>query len=139
MSYLVLARKWRPRVFDDVVGQEHVTRTLQNAIKQDRVAHALLFTGSRGVGKTSCARILAKAMNCERGPTTDPCGQCPACVEITGGTSTDVFEIDGASNNSVDQIREIRESVKFVPSRGKRKMYIITRCTCSPRRPSTPC
>jgi DNA polymerase-3 subunit gamma/tau len=125
MSYLVLARKWRPRVFDDVVGQEHVTRTLQNAIKQDRVAHALLFTGSRGVGKTSCARILAKAMNCERGPTTDPCGQCPACVEITGGTSTDVFEIDGASNNSVDQIREIRESVKFVPSRGKRKMYII--------------
>ena len=125
MSYLVLARKWRPRVFDDVVGQEHVTRTLQNAIKQNRVAHALLFTGSRGVGKTSCARILAKAMNCDQGPTTDPCGQCAACVEITGGTSTDVFEIDGASNNSVEQIREIRESVKFMPSRGKRKMYII--------------
>jgi DNA polymerase-3 subunit gamma/tau len=125
MSYLVLARKWRPRVFDDVVGQEHVTRTLQNAIKQDRVAHAMLFTGSRGVGKTSCARILAKALNCERGPTTEPCGTCAACVEITGGTSTDVFEIDGASNNSVEQIREIRESVKFVPARGKRKMYII--------------
>jgi DNA polymerase-3 subunit gamma/tau len=125
MSYLVLARKWRPRVFDDVVGQEHVTRTLQNAIKQDRVAHAMLFTGSRGVGKTSCARILAKALNCESGPTTEPCGTCPACVEITGGTSTDVFEIDGASNNSVEQIREIRESVKFVPARGKRKMYII--------------
>ena len=125
MSYLVLARKWRPRVFDDVVGQEHVTRTLQNAIRQDRVAHAMLFTGSRGVGKTSCARILAKAMNCERGPTVDPCGVCAACVDITGGGSTDVLEIDGASNNGVEQVREIRESVKFLPARGKRKMYII--------------
>ncbi|MCB9552501.1 MAG: DNA polymerase III subunit gamma/tau [Myxococcales bacterium] len=125
MSYLVLARKWRPSTFDEVVGQGHVTRTLKNAIELGRVAHALLFTGSRGVGKTSCARILAKALNCQHGPTTTPCGKCPACTEIGNGTSVDVFEIDGASNNSVEQIREIRESVKFLPTRGKRKMYII--------------
>ncbi|MCB9552917.1 MAG: AAA family ATPase, partial [Myxococcales bacterium] len=125
MSYLVLARKWRPSTFDEVVGQGHVTRTLKNAIELGRVAHALLFTGSRGVGKTSCARILAKALNCEHGPTTTPCGVCAACTEIGNGTSVDVFEIDGASNNSVEQIREIRESVKFLPTRGKRKMYII--------------
>lgn len=125
MSYLVLARKWRPSTFDEVVGQEHVTRTLKNAIERDRVAHALLFTGSRGIGKTSCARILAKSLNCVNGPTVDPCGVCPACTEISGGTSVDVFEVDGASNNSVEQIREIRESVKFLPTKGKRKMYII--------------
>ncbi|MCA9539113.1 MAG: DNA polymerase III subunit gamma/tau, partial [Myxococcales bacterium] len=125
MSYLVLARKWRPSTFAEVVGQGHVTRTLENAIELNRVAHALLFTGSRGVGKTTCARILAKALNCVHGPTTTPCGECPACVEISNGTSVDVFEIDGASNNSVEQIREIRESVKFMPTRGKRKMYII--------------
>ena len=125
MSYLVLARKWRPSTFDEVVGQGHVTRTLKNAIELNRVAHALLFTGSRGVGKTSCARILAKALNCEKGPTPSPCGECAACLEISSGASVDVFEIDGASNNSVEQIREIRESVKFLPSKGKRKMYII--------------
>ena len=125
MSYLVLARKWRPTTFDEVVGQEHVTRTLKNAIERNRVAHALLFTGSRGVGKTSCARILAKALNCEQGPTPEPCGVCRWCTDITNGASVDVFEIDGASNNSVEQIREIRESVKFVSTRGKRKMYII--------------
>ena len=125
MSYLVLARKWRPTTFDEVVGQAHVTRTLSNALSQQRVAHALLFTGSRGIGKTSCARILAKALNCDEGPTVRPCGVCPSCVDISAGKSTDVFEIDGASNNSVEQIREIREAVKFVSTRGKRKIYII--------------
>ncbi|MGK0357776.1 MAG: DNA polymerase-3 subunit gamma/tau [Bradymonadia bacterium] len=125
MSYLVLARKWRPTTFDEVVGQAHVTRTLSNALSQQRVAHALLFTGSRGIGKTSCARILAKALNCDEGPTVTPCGVCPSCIDISAGKSTDVFEIDGASNNSVEQIREIREAVKFVSTRGKRKIYII--------------
>ena len=125
MSYRVLARKWRPVKFEDVVGQGHVTRTLENALKSDRVPHAILFSGSRGVGKTSCARILAKALNCVDGPTPNPCGECLQCVEITQGRNIDVFEIDGASNNSVDQIREIRESVKFVPTAGKRKVYII--------------
>ena len=111
MAYLVLARKWRPSVFDDVVGQHHITQTLRNAVEQDRVPHALLFSGSRGIGKTSCARILAKALNCKTGPTPTPCGLCSACADIASGRSIDVFEIDGASNNSVEQIREIRESV----------------------------
>src|SRR5437868_6076724 len=113
MSYLVLARKWRPQTFEDVVGQSHVTRTLQNAIAAGRVAHAYLFTGPRGVGKTSTARILAKAMNCEKGPTPTPCLVCPACVEIAGPGSVDVIEIDGASNNGVENIRDLRERVMY--------------------------
>jgi DNA polymerase-3 subunit gamma/tau len=100
MSYLVLARKWRPQTFEEVVGQSHVTRTLQNAITAGRVAHGYLFTGPRGVGKTSTARILAKALNCEKGPTPTPCLQCAACLEIAGPGSVDVIEIDGASNSS---------------------------------------
>lgn len=125
MSYVVLARKWRPRQFDEVVGQEHVARTLANAIEQDRVAHAFLFTGARGVGKTSTARILAKALNCEKGPTPVPCNECTACVEITSGQSVDVFEIDGASNRGINEIRELRDSVRYAPSRSKYKVYII--------------
>ena len=125
MSYEVLARKWRPQQFADVVGQEHVTRTLTNAIESGRTAHAYLFVGPRGVGKTSVARIFAKALNCREGPTTTPCGQCDSCNEITAGTSLDVLEIDGASNTSVDQVRDLRETVKYAPARGPLKIYII--------------
>ena len=125
MSYLVLARKWRPQTFRDLIGQEHVSQTLKNAIDSGRVAHAFLFTGGRGVGKTSAARILAKALNCEQGPATEPCNACSACEEITAGNSVDVFEIDGASNTSVDDIRDLRETVKYLPSRCRYKIFII--------------
>lgn len=125
MSYLVLARKWRPQVFDTVIGQEHVTQTLKNAIKQNRVAHAFIFTGVRGVGKTSVARILAKALNCQKGPCTNPCNQCPSCLEITNGSSVDVYEIDGASNRGINEVRELRENVKYMPSRDRHKIFII--------------
>ncbi len=125
MSYLVLARKWRPQTFGDLIGQEHVSQTLQNAIDSGRVAHAFLFTGARGVGKTSSARILAKALNCEQGPTAEPCNVCPACTEITAGNAVDVFEIDGASNTSVDDVRELRENIKYLPSRCRYKIFII--------------
>jgi len=125
VSYLVLARKWRPQTFSDLIGQEHVSQTLKNAIDTGRVAHAFLFTGARGVGKTSSARILAKTLNCEQGPTTEPCNNCPACKEITEGNSVDVFEIDGASNNGVDEIRELRDNVKYLPSHSRYKIFII--------------
>jgi DNA polymerase-3 subunit gamma/tau len=125
MSYLVLARKWRPQTFDDIAGQSHVTRTLQNAIRAGRVAHAYLFTGVRGVGKTTAARILAKALNCEKGPTTTPCNQCTQCSEITAGNSIDVLEIDGASNRGIDEIRQIIENVRYQPARCRFKIYII--------------
>ena len=125
MSYLVLARKWRPQTFGDLIGQGHVSQTLKNAIESGRVAHAFLFTGARGVGKTSAARILAKALDCEHGPTVEPCNACVACGEITAGTAVDVFEIDGASNTSVDDIRELRENIKYLPSRCRYKIFII--------------
>ena len=125
MSYLVLARKYRPQTFDQVIKQEHVTRTLTNAISLGRVAHAILFSGPRGTGKTTVARILAKAMNCKEGPAPVPCNVCRSCNEITSGSAVDVFEIDGASNNSVDQIRELRENVKYMPAHSLYKIYII--------------
>lgn len=124
-NYLVIARKWRPGLFDEIVGQSHVVRTLKNAVSSGRVAHAYLFSGPRGVGKTTAARILAKCLNCESGPTVTPCNSCAACKGITGGSSVDVFEIDGASNNSVESIRELRENVRYVPSQGRYKVYII--------------
>jgi len=125
MSYTVLARKYRPQTFADLVGQEHVTRALGNAIATGRVAHAFLFTGVRGVGKTTSARILAKALNCERGPSADPCNECDACVQITQGTDLDVLEIDGASNNSVEDVRRLQESIPFRPARGRFKIVIV--------------
>ncbi len=125
MSYLVLARKWRPQGLDDLIGQEAVVRTLKNALKQGRVAHAYLFSGPRGVGKTSTARILAKAMNCTNGPTSVPCNVCPQCQGITDGSSVDVLEIDGASNTGVDDVRELRDTVKYAPASSRYKVYII--------------
>jgi DNA polymerase-3 subunit gamma/tau len=125
MSYTVLARKYRPQTFSDLVGQEHVSRTLANAIKAGRVAHAFLLTGARGVGKTTTARLLAKSLNCERGPTPEPCNQCDPCREITVGTDLDVLEIDGASNNSVDDVRRLQESLPYRPARDRFKIVIV--------------
>jgi DNA polymerase-3 subunit gamma/tau len=124
-SYQVLARKYRPQSFSELTGQEHVSRTLQNAIDSDRVAHAFLFTGARGVGKTSTARILARTLNCECGVNHEPCNACPTCIEITRGASTDVFEIDGASNARVEEIRDLLETTKYLPSHSRYKIFII--------------
>lgn len=125
MSYLVLARKYRPQSFEEVVGQDHITALFKKSIESGRIAHAFLFCGPRGIGKTSCARILAKSLNCQEGPTLQPCGKCFACTEITNGNSFDVIEIDGASNRGIDEIRTLRENVKFAPSYGRYKVYII--------------
>ena len=125
MSYEVFARKYRPQTFDDLVGQAHVSRTLKNAVAQNRLAHAYLFVGPRGIGKTSTARILAKALNCVKGPTVTPDGTCDNCREIAAGNSLDVLEIDGASNNGVEQVRELRENVRYAPAKSRYKIYII--------------
>jgi DNA polymerase-3 subunit gamma/tau len=125
MAYLVLARKWRPQNFSDLIGQEHVAQTLSNAIRSGRIHHAFLFTGARGVGKTSAARILAKALNCEKGLSDQPCNSCSSCLEITAGQGMDVLEIDGASNTGVDDIRELRENIRYLPARSRFKIFII--------------
>jgi DNA polymerase-3 subunit gamma/tau len=125
MSYQVIARKYRPRVFDDVVGQRLITDTLKNAIRTERVAHGYIFSGARGVGKTTTARVLAKALNCAHGPTEIPCGECASCQEIAAGNSIDVLEIDAASNRGIDEIRELRENVRYLPARDRYKIFII--------------
>src|SRR5919199_6515482 len=125
MSYQVIARKWRPQRFDDVVGQQAVTRTLKNALKSGRLAQAFVFSGPRGVGKTTTARILARALNCEQGPTPDPCGVCDACVEIAQGRDIDVLEIDAASHTGIDNIREVViAGLAIAPVRNKYKVFI---------------
>ena len=125
MSYVVIARRWRPQRFDEIIGQEHVSKTLSNAISNNRIAHSYIFTGPRGVGKTTSARILAKALNCEQGPTPTPCNACSSCKSITQGNSLDVLEIDGASNRGIDEIRNLRDNIRYTPTLGKYKIYII--------------
>ena len=125
MSYQVLARKWRPKRFSDLVGQEHVVRALSNALKQQRLHHAYLFTGTRGVGKTTLARILAKSLNCERGVSAEPCGECTVCHQVDAGRFIDLLEIDAASNTGIDNIREVLENAQYAPTQGRYKVYII--------------
>lgn len=124
-AYIAIARKWRPQTFDEMAGQTHVTRTLRNAITAQRIHHAFLFTGARGVGKTTAARALARALNCAQGPTPTPCGSCASCIEVSLGNSPDVIEIDGASNNSVDDIRDLRDGVRYLPAASRFKIYIV--------------
>jgi DNA polymerase-3 subunit gamma/tau len=125
MSYLVLARKWRPKNFAETVGQEHVLRALTNALESERLHHAYLFAGTRGVGKTTIARILAKALNCEKGITAEPCGECSACKEIDEGRFVDLIEVDAASKTKVDDTRELLDNVQYAPARGRFKVYLI--------------
>ena len=123
--YQVIARKYRPQGFDELIGQEHVHKTLSNAIASNRIAHGYIFSGQRGTGKTTVARILARCLNCIHGPTATPCGVCSSCVEITAGNSVDVIEIDAASNRGINEMREIRENVRYRPARDRYKIFIV--------------
>lgn len=125
MSYIIIARKYRPKNFDEIIGQEHITRTLKNAIRNERIAHAYLFSGPRGIGKTTTARVLSKSLNCEKGPTETPCNSCSNCIEIDESRNIDVLEIDGASNRGIDEIRTLQENIRYAPTKGKHKIYII--------------
>ena len=125
MGYQSLYRKWRPQTFSDVVGQRHVVQTLSNALRNGRIGHSYLFAGPRRTGKTTVARLLAKGLNCEKGPTPEPCGLCDSCRSIGEGSSVDVIEIDGASNRGINEVRDLRENVKFAPTQGSHKIYII--------------
>src|SRR5258708_14367128 len=140
MSYTVLARKYRPQKFSEVIGQEHVTRTLQNAIEQGRSAHGYIFSGHRGIGKTTVARILARALNCRSTgkPVPEPCGICDSCTEIRAGNSVDVIEIDAATNRGIDEIRELREGARYRPARDRFKIYTLTEAHHIPHPPFTP-
>ncbi|MCX8009943.1 MAG: DNA polymerase III subunit gamma/tau, partial [Ignavibacteria bacterium] len=124
-NYLVTARRWRPKIFEEVIGQEHITQTIVNSIKSGKIAHAFIFSGPRGIGKTSTARILAKSLNCPNQKNYNPCNECEICESISRGSNIDVIEIDGASNRRIDEIRTLRESVKYAPSTTKYKIYII--------------
>src|SRR6266849_4646681 len=123
--YQVIARKYRPQSFAELIGQEHVRTTIENAITQNRIAHGYIFSGQRGTGKTTVARILARCLNCVEGPTTKPCGKCASCLEITGGNAVDVIEIDAASNRGINEMRELRENVRYRPARGRYKVFIV--------------
>ena len=136
MAYIALYRKWRPKDFEDVVGQSHITETLQKAIDTDKVAHAYLFSGPRGTGKTSTAKIFARAMNCVHGPTSHPCNECEVCRHIMSGESLDVVEIDAASNRSIEDIRTLRETIKFMPAEGHRSFQCPSE---DPGRTAGPC